>query len=136
MKTLLALAALLAGATPAAAAGPEHRDPLGTVISDAIHEGGSFFTASERALIERKCGYRPGEWDGLSISINNGVLTCGNGRKVDDPEVRAMLKVVTPRISARVAKAMAKPEVQEAIRQVASESAQRALQNLANGYRD
>lgn len=128
---------LIAGAAPAvAAAGPEERDSLGTVINDAINEDGPLFTASERALIESKCGYRPGEWDGRSISLNNGALNCDNGRKVDDAETRAMLKVVQPRISARISKVMAKPEVQAAIRQVATESARRALQNLADGYRD
>ena len=46
--------------------------------------------------------------------------------------MRAMLAVAQPRISARISKAMAKPEVQEAIRQHAHEAARKALENLAN----
>jgi hypothetical protein len=126
-------ASLLIPAEPAVAAEPE---PLGTIISEAIHKGGSFFTPSERALISAKCGYKPGDWDGLSMSVNNGVFTCGNGRKVDDPQMRAMLKAAQPRISARINKAMASPRVQDAIRQHASDAARKAIENLARGYQD
>ncbi|HYI42762.1 MAG TPA: hypothetical protein VD768_03980 [Sphingomicrobium sp.] len=120
-------ASLLSRSEPAVAAEPE---PIGAVISQAIHEGGSFFTASERALITAKCGYKPGEWDGVSMSVNNGVFTCGNGRKVDDPQMRAMLKVAQPRIAARISKVMASPKVQDAISHYASEAARKAIENL------
>ena len=61
MKTFWAGAVVAACVTASLAAGPapavaavgheQQRDPLGAVINDAIHEGGSFFTAPERALI-------------------------------------------------------------------------------------
>ncbi|HEX9955369.1 MAG TPA: hypothetical protein VGB48_09180 [Allosphingosinicella sp.] len=110
-----------AGAHPGAA--PE--DKLGQRIEAAIKKDGPFLTASERAVIERKCGYPAGSFDGFEVSISNGVLTCRDGRKVDDAEMRALLAVAEPRIERRVRTVMESPEVQGAIQAVA-ESAQRA----------
>ena len=107
-------------------------DPLGTVINRAIHAGGPFFTPAERAVIERKCGYAPGQWDGRDFSMSNGVFDCQNGRKVDDAEMRALMQAAQPRISARISAAMARPEVQAAIRATASRAAREALANLAD----
>ena len=108
----------------------EPGDPLGTVINHAIHAEGSFFTPAERAVIDRKCGHAPGQWNGLNFSINNGVFQCPNGKTVDDAEMRALLQVAQPRITARINAAMARPEVQEAIRRTANEAVLRALANL------
>ena len=125
-------------AVPSAYAHPVGKadDPLGTVINRAIHEGGPFFTPAEQAVINRKCGYAPGQWDGRDFSISNGVFECPNGRKVDDPEMRALLQVAQPRITARINQVMSRPEVQAAIRATASRAAQEALANLAERYRD
>jgi hypothetical protein len=130
--TACVTASLLVGGGTRAAAATGPKDPLGAVINDALREGGPFFTAPERALIISKCGYRPGEWDGDNININNGVFTCTNGKRVDDPQMRAMLKVASPRIGARVSAAMARPEVKEAIREVADEAVRNALAGLAS----
>jgi len=107
-------------------------DALGTVINRAIHAGGPFFTPAERAVIERKCGYAPGQWDGRDFSMSKGVFECPNGKKVDDAEMRALMQVAQPRISARISAAMARPEVQAAIRATASRAAREALANLAD----
>ena len=131
--TLLACAAagLATIVVPAdARAADEPGEALGSVINQAIHDGGPLFTPAERALIERKCGYAPGEWDGRSFSVDDGVFHCRNGKMVDDPEMRAMLAVAQPRIGARISAAMARPEVQAAIRRVADEAVQKALANL------
>ena len=135
--SLLASAAMFAAA-PIAYAHPvdEPGDPLGTVINRAIHAGGPFFTPAERAVIEHKCGYAPGQWDGRDFSMSNGVFECPNGKKVDDPEMRALMQVAQPRISARISAAMAQPEVQAAIRETASRAAREALANLAERYRE
>jgi hypothetical protein len=124
----LAVAAL--GTPGAAAVRDGAGDPLGTIITRAIHDGGPFFTPAEQAVINRKCGYAPGEWDGYDVSIENGVFRCKNGRTVDDAEMRALLDVARPRISARVSAAMDRPEVKAAIREVARESVRKALANL------
>ena len=100
------------------------------MIQRAIHADGPLMLASERVLVERKCGYQPGSWDGSSFSMNNGVLHCSNGRKVDDPEVRAMMDVAGPRISKRVNAAMGRPEVTAAIDAVAREASAKALARL------
>ena len=136
MRKVVILGAVLAVAvTGAATAGKPGETAaeakLEQVIDKAIHADGPFLLAGERALVERKCGYAPGSWDGNNFSMNNGVLHCSNGRKVDDPEVRAMMEVAAPRIAARVRKAMAQPEVKAAIDVVAREAAAEAMRELA-----
>lgn len=125
-----AISALAFGATARAAGVHERDQALGTTINRAIREGGPFFTPAERAVIERKCGYSPGQWDGYDVNIQNGVFRCTNGRKVDDAEMRAILDVARPRISARVSNAMARPEIQAAIHDEAIRATRQALANL------
>jgi hypothetical protein len=138
LKAATLVAAIFAAAAPSAYAHPADtpEDPLGTVIDGAIHAGGPFFTPAEQAVINRKCGYPPGQWDGHHFSVDNGVFECPNGKKVDDPEVRALLRVAQPRITARITAAMARPEVQAAIAETASKAVREALANLALDRRD
>ena len=110
-------------------AAPEE-EALDRIIDRELHAGGSFFTAPERALIERKCGYAPGHWDGFQLNITNHVLVCTNGRRVDDAEVRAMLRVAEPRIERRVTEVMARPEVSAAINRVAEAATERAMRQV------
>ena len=134
VRTLsLAILALLtlapAGATPA-------DDRLSQAINRELRAGGPFFTAGERALIERKCGYAPGQADGFEANISNGVFICSNGRRVDDPEMRAMLRVAGPRIGRRVGAVMASPAINAAISRVAREATDRALREVRARHRD
>ena len=110
-------------------AAPED-EALNRVINRALHADGPFFTAAERALIERKCGYAPGQYDGFQANISNGVFTCSNGRRVDDPEMRAMLSTAQPRIARRVNAVMRRPEVTAAIDLVAAQATERALRRV------
>jgi hypothetical protein len=116
--TVLATFAL--SATPGAAT-PEG-DELSQLINRELRAGGPFFTPAERALVERKCGYAAGQWDGFEANISNGVFHCRNGRRVDDPEMRAMLHAASPRISRRVREVMARPAVNAAIDRVARQA--------------
>ena len=133
--SFVAAVAMLA-VVPSAYAHPDGaaHDPLNTVINRAIHEGGPFFTPAEQAVINRKCGYAPGQWDGNNFSINNGIFVCPNGRKVDDAEMRALLKVAQPRITARIHAVMARPEIQAAIRETANQAVREALANLSDRH--
>ena len=136
-------AAILAAAIAIAAAAPvlaqsgrsDAQARLHREIDRAIHADGPMLLASERALVERKCGYAPGSWDGYNFSMNDGVLICSNGRRVDDPEVRAMMAVAGPRISRRVNEAMARPAVREAIEAVADEASAAALAAMSERHR-
>jgi hypothetical protein len=135
------LAAMAAFAAPGAAQRSSDRngveaaeDRLNDVINNAIHADGPFFNAQERALVERKCGYAPGSWNGLSFNMSDGVLHCTNGRRVDDAEVRAMMEVAGPRISARVDAALARPEVAAAIEATAERAAARALREVREEF--
>jgi len=73
-----------------------------SAFDEAINAGGSFFTPAEQALISRKCGYAPGAWDGRDVHISNEVFRCRNGKRVDDPEMRSLLRVAQPRIDRRL----------------------------------
>lgn len=128
----IALAVTLAAPSAPAAADPatDAGDHLGTLINDRLRADGPFFTPPERAVIERACGYAPGSWDGFEININNGTLICTNGRRVEGPEIRAVLTAAEPRIEARVERLMASAEINEAIARVAEEAAAEALRGV------
>lgn len=105
-------------------------EALGRLIETRLRAGGPFFTPGERAVIERACGYREGEWDGYDVNISDDVLTCTNGRRAEGPEVRAVLAAAEPRIEARVEALMASPEVRQAIARIAEEATAEALRNV------
>jgi hypothetical protein len=139
-RAALVLAAALAAAlglsspqSAAAAAVEERADAgLGDLIDRALHEDGPFFEARERAVIERKCGYAPGSWDGFDATISGGVFHCTNGRRLDDAETRAILARAEPRIERRVQAVMRRPEIHAAIERVARQAAAQALRELSD----
>jgi hypothetical protein len=126
------MAVALACQAPAAAAAP---DPAGHalngLIDGAIRAGGPLFSTDERAVMAHKCGTAPDRWDDFEVSFMNGVLHCANGRRVDDPEVRAIMARAQPRIRARVSAVMNRPDVKAAIDRTGREAAARALRELA-----
>ena len=140
MKALWITGAVAGAAALAVPAAPsETRESAAEVrldqaIEQAIHAEGPFLTAEEQALIQRKCGYAPGSAESESLNMSDGVLHCSNGRKVDDPEVRAMVAVVRPRIQARVRGIMSRPEIKEAIASVSREEVQKALRGLERDW--
>jgi hypothetical protein len=136
MRTAILFGAALFGlgvADAGAAAAPAPsgaEESLNALIEGALRAEGPFFTPGERAVIERKCGYRPGEWDGYEASFGGGVFHCTNGRRVDDPEMKAVMSAAGPRIGRRVGRVMARSDVRAAIGRVASEAAARAMARL------
>ena len=129
--TTLAALMLAAPASPSAAAPVTGEEELSALINRELRSGGSWFTPAERAVIERKCGYAPGEWDGFEANLSNGRFTCRNGRVVaDDPEMRAVLRAAEPRIRARVKAVMARADVTAAIGRVARVAAAQALREM------
>jgi hypothetical protein len=123
------------GGSPASPATAESGRALGALVTARLHEGGSFFTPKERAGIEAMCGYRPGEWDGFETSDIDGVFRCTNGRTVDSPEMRAIMRAAEPRIRARVGEVMASAEVKAAIARIASDATARALAEVGREAR-
>jgi hypothetical protein len=113
-----------------AAPQPEAHGSLSKTINRAIRAEGPFFTEAEQAVIVRKCGYAPGEWDGFDVSINDDGLHCRNGKRVDDPEMRALLEVARPRIRDRVERVMASAEIRGAIQRVSEDATRRALTSI------
>jgi hypothetical protein len=124
------LTALALGAPPARTAPVGGNDELSALINRSLRAGGSWFTPAERAVIERKCGYKPGEWDGFEANLSDGVFTCRNGREVDDPEMRALLRAAAPRIEARVEGVMKRADVTAAIARVAEVAAAGAMREV------
>ena len=100
--------------SPAAKAAEAKLDHL---IDSAI-DSHQFFTPQERAVIERACGYRPGEWSGVQINMGGDTYFCTNGRQVHSPEVRAVMAEVSPRIDAYVDSVMRRPDVIAAQREL------------------
>jgi hypothetical protein len=108
----------------------EPHERLGELIERGIRAEGPFFTPEERAVIERACGYPAGSWDGYEANMQNGVFVCTNGRRVESPEVRAVMEAAGPRIGERVRRTMTSAEVQGAIREVAAEAQAEALRGI------
>jgi len=147
MKAALIPAAFLAALAPApaesapaspaaAAAAGQGEEGLSALIDRELRSGGSWFTPAEQGVIERKCGYAPGEWDGFEANLSDGAFTCSNGRVVrDDAEMRALLRAAEPRIEARVEAVMARADVRAAISRVAKASAEAALSESEAGRR-
>jgi hypothetical protein len=129
----LGLAALAGGGAAAVEASGTRAagERLGVAIERALKAEGPFFTAEERAVVERKCGYAAGSWDGFEINIRDGALVCRDGRRVDDAEMRALLAVAEPRIEARVGAAMEREDVRGAIAAVAEEAGREAERAVA-----
>jgi hypothetical protein len=108
------LAMGLLAASPGSAERP--KDELGRTVAKAIDDSGPVFTDGERAALANKCGFDAGEWEERDIRFDDGVLECGNGRSVEDPEVAAIMANVRQRIRVRVRQAMASAGVAESIR--------------------
>ena len=125
----LCILAPVAASSLAAPAAAETDDDhgLGELINARLRAGGPFFTAEERAVIERACGYASGEWDGLSFNTHSGVLHCTNGRRVSDPAVRQVFAAAEPRIERRVSEVMESPEVIAAIDRITDEATASAM---------
>ena len=121
-------------AAPAAAESDDDHG-LGALINTRLRAGGPFFTPDERAVIERACGYAPGEWDGMSFNTHNNVFHCTNGRRVSDPAVRRVLTAAEPRIEARVNEVMASPEVVAAIDRISDEATATAMAEVEREMR-
>jgi hypothetical protein len=111
--------------------GSEAQRGLSAMINRAIRADGPFFTPAEQAVIVKACGYAPGEWDGYSANDVEGEFHCTNGRVVDSPELRAVMRAARPRIERRVDAVMARPEVKSAIARVAEEASAAAMARLA-----
>lgn len=132
---IVVLAAGLVGVAPAVLA-EDGEHELGQSIERALRADGPFFTGAEQAMVNRACGYAPGEWDGYDFQMNDGVLLCENGRRVDDPAVRRVFRQAGPRIARRVQTVMARPEITAAIDRVAAEATAEALRELSIGDED
>lgn len=133
---IAATLALASATGPAAAHEPARGgtdsagERLGATIEQAIRAEGPFFNAEERATIERACGYPAGSWDGFEASMSGDAFLCSNGRRAESAEVRAVMETAGPRIGRRVAAAMARADVREAIDRVAREATAEAMRGL------
>lgn len=132
---LAAPAALVSLAAPAGAQADDGEDGLGEMVTARLRAEGPFFTGEERAVIENACGYAPGEWDGFEFNTHNGILRCTNGRRVDSPEVRRVIRAAEPRIEARVERVMESAEVRQAIAQITERATSRAMREVEREMR-
>lgn len=123
------LAVFLSGAAGAAS----HPDSRGRAAAGQQQpEAAPLITPEERALIRRKCGN--GRAGNDSIIINDGVLHCADGRRIDDPEVRAMMAVAGPRIRRSVEALVSKIDM-DAIDEAVAQ-AKETMRRLGIGRQD
>jgi hypothetical protein len=111
--------------------GSEAQRGLTAMINREIRAQGPFFTPSEQAVIVKACGYAPGEWDGYSVNDVEGEFQCANGRVVDSPELRAVMRAARPRIERRVEAVMARADIKAAIERLAEAESAAAIRRLA-----
>ncbi len=133
-RSILLPAMLAAGLTilaPPAAAGHDGDQGLSALVQQRLRAGGSFFTAEEQAVVRSACGYGEDDWDGYDIRFDDDELVCENGRRVDSPEVRRVMRAAGPRIASRVGAVMGSPEVRERIDRITSEATARAMREVA-----
>lgn len=107
---------------------------LGELITSRLRAGGPFFTNEEKAVIDRACGYAPGEWDGFQLNTRDDALICTNGRRVDTPEVRRALAAAEPRIERRVEEVMESAEVRGAIARITADATARATRAMEAAF--
>lgn len=112
---IVIIAAFAAAGSLLTGAGSAWAGGAATMIERAVADEGPIVAPEEQALIDRKCGRRPAGSDGSSIRVDEGVLICGNGRRVDDPEVRAAMRRIGERAEARVEAVMSRPDVRAAL---------------------
>lgn len=130
------VAAGLTTTTPPAAAERGDDHGLGALVQQRLRAGSSFFTAEEQTVIRSACGYGEGDWDGYEIRFDDDVLICENGRRVDSPDVRRVMRDAGPRIASRVGAVMGSPEVRERINRITSEATARAMREVASHRQD
>lgn len=112
--------AFVATAAPATA-----HDAIGDAVDRHI-DNHSWFTPEQIAFISEKCGTRIDEKHS-NLNINGATMTCPNGRRVTDPQVKVISDDVSRRADAYVSKIMKDVEVQTAIARTASKNARRAI---------
>jgi hypothetical protein len=78
-----------------------------------LDEEGPILSQTDEAMIRAKCGTGPARNSG--IQFNGGALVCSNGRRVDDPEVRALAARIDSRVKAHLDRVMRRPEVKAAL---------------------
>lgn len=127
--------AMLSLAAPAGAQADDDDGGLGDMIDRQLRADGPFLTPAEQAVVASACGYAPGEWDGYSINMSDGALRCENGRRVNSPEVRRVIRAAEPRIEARVERVMESVEVRQAIARVTERATARAMRQVERELR-
>lgn len=134
MTRKLALSATIAFLCAVPATAQDHSETPEIRLSQTIHNAmeaeGDWLLPAERTMIDRKCGYSGADARRDSVTMTNGVLICSNGRRVDDPEVRAMMEAAGHRISRRVQAVMDSPAVRDAIAAISDRAVREALDSL------
>lgn len=122
MKHALILSLGLAFAATASVS-PAH-DAIGDAV--APHEPKSWFTPAQKAYISAKCGVDV-DARHSNFDIHGSVMTCPDGRRVDDPQVKAIGDDVSRRATEFAASVMKQADVQRAIAMTAHTNVRKAL---------
>jgi hypothetical protein len=111
---ILVLGSLLVAASAAGLGAADARPgAAAAAIERAFDEEGPILSQADQAMIRAKCG--SGASRNSGIQFNGGALVCSNGRRVDDPETRALAARIDIRVKAHLDRAMRRPEVAAAL---------------------
>lgn len=124
-----AMIAILLTAAPLewpAASAQSREDSVSAAVRKAGEKREPIITASDRALIARKCGYASPEAE-HNTNFSKGALVCEDGRRVEDAETRALAARVSKRAREYVEAVMRDPAVRRAIDGTATRAAREAL---------
>jgi hypothetical protein len=98
-------------------------------VSQAVerHEPKSWFTPEQRAFVQAKCGVDVDDHRGRNLNIQNNVMTCPDGRTVNDPYVKVMSDDISRRANEFARNVMKQADVQRALAMTTSESVRKAI---------
>jgi len=122
MKHALLLSLGLAFVATAAPATPH--DAIGQAIER--HTPQSWFTPEQKAFIQAKCGVDV-DSNHRNLNIQKNVMTCPDGRTVDDPYVKVMSEDISRRVNEFTRNIMKQADVQRAIALATSDKVRKTI---------
>lgn len=99
-------------------------DALGQAIER--HTPKSWFTPAQKAYIDSKCGIDT-DRNRRNLNIDGSVMTCPNGRVIDDPQVKAISDDVSRRANDFARTVLQQADVRRAMALATSDATRRAI---------
>ncbi len=99
-------------------------DTIGAAVPR--HMPASWFTPAQKAFIQAKCGVDVDSHQ-RNLNINGSVMTCPDGRTIDDPQVKAMSDDISRRVNDYTGTILKQADVQRAMALATRENVRAAM---------